>query len=192
MGAAIGVEHRLARISAKHQRAALVGGVLGFVGVGDDHPEAELAEHAPGLADQSFVRAQVVRLVVQADAAVGLDRDTILDPRQVFGHRQPVHATSRPRFEGPHREHRCHRLRHHAVRAALRLDLSQRERTVRALEVEVVDRHRLLEHGVVDAEGVEALHHGRQVRHVALADQARRVGEAAGMLVVGRPQQQRR
>jgi hypothetical protein len=57
--------------------------------------------------------------------------------------------------------------------AALRLDLAEREFPIRPLPVKVVDRHRLLEHRVVGAKGVKALHHGGEVGHVALADESR-------------------
>ena len=38
---------------------------------------------------------------------------------------------------------------------------------------------------------MEPLHHRREVRHVAPADEPRRIREAVGMRVVRRPQQQR-
>ena len=121
---------------------------------------------------------EVVRRVVQANLAVRFDRDPVLEPRQIFGHRQPVDAPRDPRFVRPHRHLRHHGLRHHAVRAALRLDLAERKLARSALQIEIVDRHRLLKHRVVHSKRMKPLHHRRQVRHVALADEARRIRQA--------------
>ena len=63
---------------------------------------------------------------------------------------------------------------------------------VRAAEIEIVDRHGLLENGVVVAQRIEPLHHRGKVRHVAPADQPRRVAKTIRMFVRGRAEQQRR
>ena len=148
------------------------------------------------LVHQLLVRGDVVRLVVQADAALRVQRHAVLGRRQVLRHHQPVHAARHPRVVGAERNARddgvADDLGHHAVRAALRLDVAQREARVRAAEVEVVDGDGLLEHRVVAAERMEPLHHRREVRHVAPADEPGRIGEALGLRVGGRAQQQRR
>ena len=192
MRAAEGVEHRLARVVPEYQRAALVGGVPGLVRVGHDEREPQPAEDAPGLSHQPLVRPGVVGRIGEANAAIGFHGHAIVRVRQVLRHHQPIHPARAPRVVGPHRNPRHHRLCHHAVRAALRLDLPQRIRRVGPAQVEVVDGHRLLEHRVVLPKGVEALHHGGQVRHVTAPHQARRVGQAMGVRVGGRPQQERR
>ena len=86
------------------------------------------------------------------------------------------------------RLHVVHLLR---VRPALRLELAEGKAVVGTMQVIVVDRHRLLEHGAIAPERRPALHHGGDMRHVAPAHQARRVGEAGRVPVGGRAQQQR-
>ncbi len=167
-------------------------GVLGPVRVRDHHPAPKLPKDLLRLLDQLVVRPDVVRLVVQLDLAVRANGHAVLELGQVLGHREPVHATRHPGVIRPQRNLRHDRLRHDAVRAALRLDLAQWIRRVRTLPVEVVDRHRLLEHGVVHPERMKPLHHRRQVRHVALADEAGRVRESAWVLVATGLQEQRR
>jgi len=119
VGLAVNVEHRLVRVGAEHQRAALVRGVLGSVRVLDHDPEPELAENVLHLLDQPVVRSQVVGFVVQLNAPVVAHGDAIVDLRQILRHGEPVHATGDPGVIGPERYLRHHRLRHDAVRTPL-------------------------------------------------------------------------
>ena len=178
------------RVVPEHERAALVRGVLGAVRRRHDLPCAKAPQHACGLDDELLVGSHVVGRVVQANAAVFGERDAVVITGQILGHGEPVHTARHPRVVRPHRhpgdaarEPRvADDLRHQAMRAALRLDLSERVRNARAAQVEIVHRDSLLEHRRVDAERMEALHHGRQVGHVASSDESGRIGEAPWML----------
>ena len=76
--------------------------------------------------------------------------------------------------------------------STLRLDLPEGIAGVRASQIEIVDPDRLLEDGAVPSEWMESLHHGRQMRHVACADETGGVAQSVGMFVGCRPEQKRR
>ena len=145
------------------------------------------------------MRAHVVRPVAEPRPPVGREDDAIVVRRQVLGHREPVDRARDPLLVHPERQDApldevepplvAHGLRHDGVRAALRLDVPERKRRVRPREVVVVDRERLLEPVVVRPPR-DALHHRREVRHVAPADQAGAVRQPVRMRVAGRSQQQ--
>ena len=183
MRAAERIEHGPLRIGAEAERAALMRGVLLLVRVRDHDPEPELPQDALHFGHEALVADDVVRLVVQPDAAVGRQRDAVVLAREVLGDREPVHAARDPGLVRPERNPRHDRLRHHAVRASLRLNLAERVGHVAgAAQIVVVDRHRLLKHGVVFLERMEPLHHRREMRHVAAADQAGGVRETIRVL----------
>src|SRR5688500_20218194 len=60
MRAAVRIQHRVTRVAAEAERAALVRGVLAAEGVLDDRSEAKLAEGPLRLADEAAVRPDVV------------------------------------------------------------------------------------------------------------------------------------
>ncbi len=76
--------------------------------------------------------------------------------------------------------------------SSLRLNLAERIARVRSTQVEIVDGDRFLEHRRVYPERVEALHHRRQMRHVAAPDETRRVTETVRVPVARRSKQERR
>ena len=133
----------------------------------------------------------VVRTIVETDAAVGVDRDAVVGGGQILRHRPASRRRATPTLVRPQRNPRHDGLRHDAVGPPLRLNLPERVGRRRPAQIEVVDRHRLLEHGRVLPERMKPLHHRRKVRHVARADEAGGVREPVRMLVACRSQQQR-
>ncbi len=175
------------------ERAALVRGVLALVRVRHHFPESEPVQDARRLLDE---RVRAPRGCSDGSAAgCARPRPTVtrLSSR---GRSSDIASQSTPRATQASYAHTGihgnHGLRHDAVRAALGLDVAERELRVRSAEVEVVDRDGLLEDRVVRPQRIESLHHRRQVRHVAPADEPGRVREAVRMCVARRSQQQRR
>ena len=150
-----------------------------------------------GSLTSSLVRA----LSCWADSAAGCGRPAstvtrFSGSRQILGHRQPVHAARDPRSRTPSSgmpgtivsPTTC------AITPCVRpcdWICPSGYGVSGPAQIEVVDGHRLLEHVSFFAKRMEPLHHRRQVRHVAPADEARRVREAVRVRVVRRPQQQR-
>ena len=173
----------VARIGAEHQRAALVRGVPAAVRVRHDQPEAEPPQDALGLRRPARWCAAGCSAGSAAGCGRRVRRVTRLSRR---GRSSDITSQSTPRathaLVGPQRNPRI-RPSAPSRRASAPATGSGRADSARAgpAQVEVVDRHGLLEHRVVRPERMEALHHRRQVRHVAPADQPRRVRQAVGM-----------
>ena len=95
--------------------------------------------------------------------------------------------------EQPHRQQRgLDRLLapvHRPQRLADHLDVAHRVLEPVHAEIEIVQRERLLEHGRVGFQR-DREHRLAVVEHVVAPDLIRAIGEAVGMLVVGRHQQQ--
>ena len=138
------------------------------------------------------MRGHVVRLVLEDDVPVAVERHAVLGVRQVLGGQPEVERVLRHQLE---RESRRDRRRARRERDAVELadegDVAHRVVPLLRREVEVVDAERLLEDG-----RVRALRDREQdrvdVAHVVPADDVRAVGEAARVPVVRRAQQQRR
>ncbi|SVA68680.1 uncharacterized protein METZ01_LOCUS121534, partial [marine metagenome] len=144
---AVRIKHRFPWISAKTERPALVARVL--IGVRVGQPKSESSEHMADFTHQSLMSRYVVGLILKLNATVRTHDNTILRTGHVLSHCKPIDAAGHPRIVSPKRNGRVgiRGLGHHAVGPPLRLNLPQRM-SLGSIEVEIVDRHRFLEHVV--------------------------------------------
>ena len=180
-------------------------GLVGDAGDGDVHVHVEvLVEHV--VLGEADVVEQLLQLVVQpvglvvvgrrvgeVDVAVAVDGDPVVRLGEVLGGEPEVEGVAgdlgQREVRGQLGELGFLALHRFGVGLADHLDVAGRPVVVGRPEVEVVEPDRLLEDGVVGflGQGDDRL---AVVEHVVAADLVGAVGEAVGVLVVRRAQQQ--
>ena len=138
------------------------------------------------------MRHQVVRLPVYDHLAVGRQLDAVVGIGQVLGHDPPVHAAVGHALQDRLGHERLRGGEHARLQLAEQLDVAHGIGKVRPFEVEIIDRHRLLENGRIAAQGIDGHQRRIVVHHVIASQQPRRIRQPVGMLVVGRTHEQQR
>jgi hypothetical protein len=157
-------------------------------------PVAKSREQGAQFFDQALVRALIVGAKRQHRPTSGSECHAVLCSWQILGHREPIGRARHPHLVRPERDvphldelvapSVADDLGHQRVRPALRLNLAERIGRARPAQIEVVDRQCLLELVAIHSPP-DALQHRRQMRHIACADHARRIGKPVRMAIAG-------
>ena len=202
MRLAIAIQHRGRGIVAEPAGSRLVGATGQFDGVAHVQIarrhvlrlQPDLGQHRTQFLVELLLGHLVVRRIVQGQAVVAIDRHAVVRVGQVLGRQPEIHRVARDLIQRPvghqRRQQRFFRPIHAAQRLAVHLDVAHREGKTVHPEIEVVQRQRLLEHGVVRSQR-QRQHRLAVMEHIVASHLARPVGQPGGMLVVGGTQQQR-